>query len=59
MKLLDTTYNLYPPKKAEKIAKDMQANDLDWTYKVVHDPKITGYSFIEVYDENNKLIERL
>lgn len=47
---------LFPPKKATTIAKQMQKKDPEWTYKVVHDPKKTGYSFIEIYDEDNVLI---
>ena len=57
MKLLDTTSNLYAPEKAEESAAEMNSSD-DWTYKVVHDPKGTGYSFIEIYDENGKFISK-
>ena len=57
MKVLDTTHKCFSPDKAEKIAKEMQANDPDWIYKVKHDPKGTGYSIIEVYDENGEFVE--
>jgi hypothetical protein len=31
----------------------------DWDYKVKHDPAGTGYSFIEVYDEDGEFISGL
>ena len=58
-KIVDTTHTLYTPEKAETIAKELQKNDPEWTYKVKHDPKKTGYSFIEVYDEDNIFVERI
>lgn len=57
-KLLDDTYKLFPPKVAEKIAKELKANDPDWNYVAVHDPKGTGQSFINIFDEDNILIGR-
>jgi len=56
--LLNTTSNLYTPEKAEAIAKEMNESD-DWTYKVIHDPAGTGYSFIEIYDEDNEFVAKL
>ena len=56
-KSLDTTRKLFSPKKADKVAKDLKRGDPDWTYKVVHDPKKTGYSFIEIYDEDGEFVE--
>jgi len=58
MKLLDTTHTLYSPDKAEEVAAEMNATD-DWNYKVIHDPKGTGYSFIEVYDEDDEFVARM
>ena len=58
MKKLDTTHKTFQPAKAEKVAKELQVNDPDWTYIVNHDPKGTGLSFIEIYDENNDFVER-
>ena len=49
------TETLYTPAKAEEVAATLNANDPDWTYKVVHDPKGVGYSFIEIYDEAGEL----
>ena len=59
MKTLDTTYKLYKPQEAEKVVKELSEGDPDWTYKVVHDPSGKGYSFIEVYDEDNNFVEKL
>lgn len=53
------THTLYTPAKAEAVAAEMNETDEDWSYVVVHDPKGTGYSFIEVYDEDGILVERL
>jgi len=58
MKKLDTTSKLFTKEQAEKIAKEMNATD-DWTYRPIHDPKGTGYSFIEVYDENGEFVSKL
>jgi hypothetical protein len=55
---MNTTINyaeqgkLYTPAQAEATAQTLRNNDPDWTYIVKHDPKGTGYSFIEIYDED-------
>ena len=59
MKLLDTTHTLYIPEKAEEIVVEMKINDPEWEYKVCHDPKNTGFSFIDVYDEDGEFVERM
>jgi len=56
-KTLDTTRQLFQPKKAEQVAKKLKRSDPDWDYKVIHDPKKTGYSFIEIYDEDGEFVE--
>ena len=58
MKLLDTNEHLYSPVMAELKAAELQANDPDWKYIVRHDPKGIGYSFIEIYDEDNRFISK-
>ena len=58
MKKLDTTYTFYTKENAEKVAAEMNADD-DWTYRPVHDPKGTGYSFIEIYDEDGEFVSKL
>lgn len=48
----------YTHEKAESIAKML--NDIDecnWTYIVKPEPNNTGYSFIEIYDEENEFVE--
>ena len=59
MKSLDTTHTLFTPSKARKVAYELQKSDPDWTFKVIDDPKGTGYSFIEIYDEDNIFVERV
>lgn len=51
-------YRLLQPEKAEELAATLNAEDEGATYKVVHDPKGTGYSFIEIW-EVEEFIARL
>ena len=57
MKKLDTTHQLFSPAEAEKVAKELQQGDPEWQYEVIHDPAKTGFSFIEIYDENGDFVE--
>ena len=60
MKMLNSTPKLYKPAAAEEKAKQLNANpDDDWKYTVKHDPKGTGYSLIEVYDEEDQFVTYL
>ncbi len=59
MKLIDTTHKLFSPEKAEEVACEMAAGDPDWEYRVVHCPKGTGLSFIEIYDEDGEFVSRV
>ena len=56
MKKLDTTPKLFAPADAEKTAATMGADDPEWTYKAKHDPKGTGYSLIEIHDEDGEFV---
>lgn len=48
---------LYAPTKAEEIAAGLQAGDEDgWTYAAKHDPKGTGYSLVEIHDEDGEFV---
>jgi hypothetical protein len=58
MKKLDTTNQLFTSEKAEEIAETLRKSDPDWKYIVRHDPNGTGFSFIEIYDEDNNFVER-
>lgn len=59
-KMLDSTPKLYKPAAAEEKAEQLNANaDDDWSYVVKHDPKGTGYSLIEVYDEDGEFVTYL
>ncbi len=53
---LNTTPKLFKPEKAEQVAKNLKKDDPEWDYKVVHDPKGKGYSFIEIYDEDGGFV---
>jgi len=44
------------PADAIKVAAAMQAEDADWKYTAIHCPKGTGYSFIEIRDEDGFLV---
>ena len=58
-KTLDTTEKLFAPEVAEKVAKELRASDPDWTYTVVHDPKGTGLSFIDIHDEEGEFVAKV
>jgi hypothetical protein len=53
-------YTLMHPDKAEILSNTLNGEDEDgWTYEPVHDPKGTGYSYINVYDSTNELLGKL
>jgi hypothetical protein len=56
MMIMTNNKRFYTPEEAERTAKIMNETDEDWNYVVKHDPKRTGYSFIEVYDEENEFV---
>jgi len=57
---INANHTLYAPAKAEEVAALLTAVDEDgWTYKPKHDPLGTGWSFIEVFDEDTVLIGRV
>ena len=59
-KTLDTPTATFSPKKAIEVTAVLNEDDGDdWVYKVKHDPKGTGYSLIEVYDENGEFVSLL
>jgi hypothetical protein len=39
-----------------KVASEIQADDEDWTYTPVHCPNGTGWSFINIHDEDGFLV---
>lgn len=47
---------LFAPAKAEEVAAALHEGDEDWDYRVVHDPKGTGYSYIDIYDEDGEFV---
>ena len=56
---INTTHQLFIKEDAISKAAEMKAGDPDWDYVPVHCPKGTGYSFIEVYDEDGEFVERV
>jgi hypothetical protein len=50
---------LFSPANAEAQAQILQAGDSDWTYEAIHDPQGTGWSFIEIRDEDGDLIGKI
>jgi hypothetical protein len=59
MKKLDATHRLFAKADAIKIAAEMKAGDPDWDYRPVHCPKGTGFSFIEIFDEDGQFVARV
>jgi len=56
--LHSTTF--FSPAKAEATAAEMNRTEDDgWTYKAKHDPKGTGYSLVEVYDEDGEFVSNI
>lgn len=61
MTTINTTHQIFSITEVYEIAKDMQANDDDWTYKVVPNPNPNGpnTAVIEVYDGDDQFIALL
>ena len=56
LKLLDTTYQLFHPDEADRLAAELNESAEDgWAYVVNHG---TPYSFIEIYDEAGEFVAR-
>ena len=56
MIIMKNSKRFYSPEEAESKAKIMNETDEDWNYIVKSDPKGTGYSYIEIYDEENEFV---
>ena len=54
--LMTHTAKLFSPADVENVAKEMQAEDEDWTYVVRHDPTGNAYSLIDIFDEDGELV---
>ena len=57
--MINEPARLFTKAAAIETAAMMQANDEDWTYTPKHDPKGTGYSFIEVHDEDGAFVGKV
>ena len=58
-KRIDTTPKLFRPEEAESVAAEMGADDPEWTYRAKHDPKGTGFSLVEITDEDGAFVAYL
>ena len=56
MARLTHTDRLFAPREAQRLAAEMQADDDEWTYTVIDDPKGTGYSRICITDDEGIVI---
>jgi len=54
--ILNVPAKLMAPEKAEQIAAELRVSDEDWSYVVKHCPNGTGFSFIEIYDEDGEFV---
>lgn len=55
-----TSTTFFTPAKAEATAAEMnRIEDDGWAYKAKHDPKGTGYSLVEIYDEDGEFVGKL
>jgi hypothetical protein len=59
MNLMNRPATLHTPEKAEALAAEMQSSDDGWTYVARHDPKGTGYSLVDIFDEDGELVGQL
>lgn len=56
MKMIDLTEHLYLPHIAEQVAAELQSEDDEWIYTAIHDPQGTGWSYVQITDENGAII---
>lgn len=52
-------HSLMSPDAAEKLAAELNADDDDFSYVAVHDPKGKGRSFIRILDEDGEVMGNL
>ena len=48
-------HTCFTPENAEKIAAEMNEDEEDWIYVVVHDPKGIGFSYISVIEDGEEI----
>lgn len=56
MKKIDETPAYFAPEKAEAVAKELKANDPDWTYEAAHAPGGEGLSRVRILDEDGEFV---
>ena len=57
--IIQNVGKFFTKENAIKIASEIQAGDEDWTYTPKHDPKGTGWSFIEIHDEDGLFVGKV
>jgi len=57
--ILKPVTHLFAPEEAARLAAEIQADDPDWEYRVVHDPTGRGKSFISIYDEDGLFVGKI
>ena len=60
MQVIKNIEKLFSQEKAEELADTLNSDkDDNWVYTPVHCPKGTGYSFINIHDENGEFVGKL
>ena len=54
--LINHVHTTFDPAKVDVVAAQMQSGDEDWSYVVKHDPKGTGRSIIQIFDEDGEFV---
>ncbi len=53
---IKSTSHTFDPEDVDRVAAELKAEDPDWDYVVRHDPKDTGYSLIDIFDEDGEFV---
>jgi hypothetical protein len=54
--ILKNNKAFFSKEKAIEVAAEYNKTDEDWTYTAVHCPNGTGYSFVEIHDEDGEFV---
>jgi len=54
--ILKNNKAFFSKERAIEVAAVCNESDDDWTYTPVHCPNGTGYSFVEIHDEDNEFV---
>lgn len=56
MLAIDTTPALLNLERAERVAKDLQQGDTNWTYLLEHDKTFNNLYLVAIYDEVGEFV---